>query len=154
MSHITSVSDSFNGEELVTEKLYVNDGLLESEQVGRLRPSDPNAPIEDLRQRLEADNYLFLKGLLPREDVLKARAAYFSLLSPSGVLAPGTKPVQGIFDLSKDISGFPGIGAGTSVKNIKPGGEQAATFVDLALQAHTEDVFIPFICLAFLILQY
>jgi phytanoyl-CoA hydroxylase len=138
MPDITSISGSFNSEEPVTEKLYVNDGLLDREQVGRLRPSDPKAPIEGLRQRLEEDNYLFLKGLLPREDVLKARETYFDFLSPSGVLKPNTNPVDGIFDLSKDITGFPGIGAGSSGKNSKPGGDRAATFVDLALKAHGE----------------
>jgi phytanoyl-CoA hydroxylase len=134
------------GEEPVIEKQYVTDGLLPPDQVGRLRPSDPNSPIEELRERLEKDNYLFLKGLLPREDVLKAREEYFKFLSPSGVLKPGTKPVDGFFDLSKDIAGFPGIGAGSIGNNEKPGGGQAAMFVDLALQAHTEDWYAEEFC--------
>lgn len=126
-------------EEPITEKLFVTDGQLQPRQLGRLRPSDPALPIEELRARLEEDNYLFLKGLLPRDHALKAREAYFSFLSPSGVLAPGTTPVEGIYDRSKDVSGFPGIGAGAAGKNAKPGGEKAALFVDLALKAHTED---------------
>lgn len=105
---------SFQGvsakEEPLTEKQFVADGILPPEQVGRLRPSDPNLPIEELRERLAKDNYLFLKGLLPRQDVLKAREEYFKFLSPSGVLKPGTEPVEGIFDLSKDIAGFPELG--------------------------------------------
>ncbi len=125
--------------EPIKEKLFVTDGQLQSRQLGRLRPSDPALPIEELRARLEEDNYLFLKGLLPREHVLKAREAYSSFLAPSGVLAPSTNPVQGIFDRSKNVSGFPGIGAGAAGKNAKPGGENAALFVDLALKAHTED---------------
>lgn len=116
----------------------MTDGLLPPHQIERLRPSDPSLPISELRQRLESDNYLFLKGLLPRADVLKAREAYFNFLSPSGVLKPGTKAVEGIFDSSKDITGFPGIGAGSTGGNSKPGGEQAEAFVDLALKAHTE----------------
>jgi len=111
-------------EESIKEKLFVTDGQLQPSEIGRLRPSDPTLPIEELRARLKEDNYLFLKGLLPREHALKAREAYFSFLSPSGVLAPGTSPVEGIFDRSK---------------NGKPGGDQAALFVDLALKAHTED---------------
>ncbi len=134
------------GEEPVIEKQYVTDGLLPPDQVGRLRPSDPNSPIEELRERLEKDNYLFLKGLLPREDVLKAREEYFKFLSPSGVLKPGTKPVDGVFDLSTDIAGFPGIGAGSIGNSEKPGGGQAAMFVDLALQAHTEDWYAEEFC--------
>ncbi|KAF3055114.1 putative phytanoyl- hydroxylase protein [Daldinia childiae] len=89
--------------------LYVNDGLLEPEQVGSLRHSSPHEPLEDLRQRYKNDGYLFLKNLLPREDVLKAREAYFTLLAPSGVLAPGTPPVEGVFDKEKDKLNFPGM---------------------------------------------
>ncbi|KAI0376773.1 hypothetical protein F5Y04DRAFT_265724 [Hypomontagnella monticulosa] len=115
--------------------LYVNDGLLGSEQVGYLNPSYPDEPLDDLRRRYERDGYLFLKSLLPREDVLKAREAYFTLLEPSGVLAPGTSPVDGIFDDRKDKLDFPGIGAGSTDANGRPRG---GLFVDLALQAHAE----------------
>ena len=114
---------------------YVNDGLLDQEQVGSLRPSDPTEPIKDLRQRYQDDGYLFLKGLLPREDVLKAREAYFSLLAPSGVLAQGTAPIDGIFDATRDKLDYPGIGAGSTDANGRPRG---GLFVDLALKAHTE----------------
>jgi phytanoyl-CoA hydroxylase len=146
MPGINSLNTSVFVEEPVTEKLFVNDGLLQPGQVGRLRPSDPNAPIEELRKRLEEDNYLFLKGLLPREDVLKAREAYFKFLSPTNVLKEGTQPVEGIFDLTKDPSGFPGIGAGETGGNGRPGGENAAAFVDLALQAHMEDFYAEDFC--------
>jgi phytanoyl-CoA hydroxylase len=115
--------------------LFVNDGLLDPAQVGYLRASSPNDPLEDLQHRYHKDGYLFLKGLLPREDVLKARQAYFSLLSPSGVLEPGTAPVEGIFDACKEKLDFPGIGAGSTDANGRPRG---GLFVDLALQAHTE----------------
>lgn len=114
---------------------YVNDGLLDQEQVGSLRPSLASEPVEDLRQRYQDDGYLFLKGLLPREDILKAREAYFSLLAPSGVLAQGTAPVDGIFDSTRDKLDYPGIGAGSTDANGRPRG---GLFVDLALQAHTE----------------
>lgn len=89
--------------------LYVNDGLLSPEGVGFLQPSSPSEPLDDLRQRFERDGYLFLKGLLPRDDVLKAREAYFTLLAPSGVLAADTLPVDGIFDGEKDKLDFPGM---------------------------------------------
>ncbi|OTA58955.1 hypothetical protein K449DRAFT_436460 [Hypoxylon sp. EC38] len=120
--------------------LYVNDGLLDPAQVGYLHPSSPSEPLGDLRQRFERDGYLFLKGLLPRDDVLKAREAYFTLLAPSGVLAPGTLPVDGVFDYSKDKLDFPGMvnlirGAGSTDANGRPRG---GLFVDLALQAHAE----------------
>jgi|SRR6187402_2738141 len=146
MPHETIHNKAPSSEEPVTEKLFVTDGLLQPEQLGRLRPSDPNSPIEELRTRLEQDNYLFLKGLLPRTDVLKARESYFRFLSPTHLLKPGTDPVDGIFDPAQDISSFPGIGAGSTGKNGKPGGEQAALFVDLALQAHTEDWYAEEFC--------
>ncbi|KAJ4289644.1 hypothetical protein N0V90_010973 [Kalmusia sp. IMI 367209] len=125
---------SFNG-----EKLYVNDGILSPEQVGPLRQSSPDMPVEELRRRYREDGYVFLKGLLPRDDVLKARQEYFEMLAPSGVLKPGTAAVEGVFDDGKDASDYPGIGAGASPGNGKPGAETAEKFVDLALQAHYAD---------------
>ena len=114
---------------------YVNDGLLDPDQVGSLRASLPNEPLEDLRRRYREDGYLFLKGLLPREDILKARESYFTFLAPSGVLAPNTAAVDGIFDSTKEKLDFPGIGAGSTDANGRPRG---GLFVDLALKAHTE----------------
>ncbi|KAF2179014.1 hypothetical protein K469DRAFT_741727 [Zopfia rhizophila CBS 207.26] len=121
------------------EKLFVNDGLLRPEQVGALKVSSPDMPIEELRRRYNEDGYVFLKGLLPREDVLKAREEYFTMLAPSGVLKPGTSPVEGIFDPVKDKADYPGIGAGAAGGNGKPGAATAEKFVDLALEAHYAD---------------
>ncbi|PHH59528.1 hypothetical protein CDD81_2890 [Ophiocordyceps australis] len=119
--------------------LRVNDGLLPSSATAPLRPSLPSTSLSILRHRYSTDGYLFLKHLLPRADVLAAREAYFSLLLPSGVLKPGTAPVEGIFDAQgQDALDFPGIGAGSIGGNGRPGGEKAACFVDLALQAHSE----------------
>ncbi|ORY18054.1 hypothetical protein BCR34DRAFT_621678 [Clohesyomyces aquaticus] len=118
------------------EKLYVNDGLLRHDQIGSLKQSSPDMPIDELRRRYNEDGYLFLKALLPREDVLRARAAYFTMLEPSGVLKPGTTTVEGIFDPAKDKEDFPGIGAGAAGGNGKPGGATAERFVDLALESH------------------
>ncbi|QDS67524.1 hypothetical protein FKW77_002300 [Venturia effusa] len=121
------------------EKLFVNDGLLRPDQVGSLRESSPDIPLEELRHRFEEDGYVFLKGLLPREDVVKARQAYFEMLAPSGVLKPGTSPVEGIFDPARDNQDFPGIGSGAAGGNGKPGAATAEKFVDLALAAHYEN---------------
>lgn len=120
-------------------ELFVNDGPLKPAEIAQLQPSDPTAPIEELRKSYDENGYLFLKGLLPRDDVLKCRENYFKLLSPSGVLKPGTKPVEGIFDDAKDKANYPGIGAGAAGGNGRPGEDAAATFTDLALQAHYED---------------
>ncbi|KAF9701056.1 hypothetical protein EKO04_000116 [Ascochyta lentis] len=125
---------SFSG-----ERLYVNDGLLRPEQVGALRQSTPDMSMEELRCRYNEDGYVYLKGLLPKEDVLKAREEYFNMLSPSGVLKPGTQPVEGIFDPEKNPANYPGIGAGAAGGNGRPGEDTAKNFVDLALQAHYAD---------------
>lgn len=124
--------------------LYVNDGLLAPEEVGWLRSSYPDEPIEELRARYEKDGFLLLKGVLPREDVLKAREAYFLGVSHSEVLKPGTQPMEGIFDPAKDAHNYPGIGAGNrdedaSHGNDKPKGASGAAvvFVDAALAQHT-----------------
>ncbi|KAF2660789.1 hypothetical protein K491DRAFT_648511 [Lophiostoma macrostomum CBS 122681] len=121
------------------EKLFVNDGLLRPDQVGALKESSADLSTQELRRRYDQDGYIFLKGLLPREDVLKAREEYFKMLAPSGVLKPGTSAVDGIFDDAKDKADFPGIGAGVADGNGKPGVATSEKFVDLALDAHYAD---------------
>jgi len=121
------------------EKLFVNDGLLRPDQVAQLKESSPDLPMDELRRRYNEDGYVFLKGLLPKQDVLKAREEYFKMLSPSGVLKPGSLPVEGIFDPAKDAADYPGIGAGAVGGNGKPGAETAERFVNLALDAHYAD---------------
>ncbi|ETN46920.1 uncharacterized protein HMPREF1541_01109 [Cyphellophora europaea CBS 101466] len=130
-------------------KFFANDGPLDPSQIGYLRPTTLDIPISEVRRRFDQDGYVFLKGLLPRADVLAAREAYFTLLSPSGVLAPGTDPVDGIFDASKDPLDYPGIGAGVADSNGRPTGphpEVAERFVDLALQAHHESWYKDVFC--------
>ncbi|KIW45744.1 uncharacterized protein PV06_04105 [Exophiala oligosperma] len=117
--------------------IQLSDGPLLPDQLGWLRPSDPNTPIELLRERFKEDHYLFLKGLLPREHVLKARESYFRLLSASGVLKPGTAPIEGIFDQTNDLSNFAGLSSRVADLR-KPKSERAATFADLTARAHTE----------------
>ncbi|EED15897.1 conserved hypothetical protein [Talaromyces stipitatus ATCC 10500] len=119
--------------------LEVKDGPLLSENIAHLTPSSPSEPLETLRARYNQDGMLLLKGLLPREDVLRTRTKYFEMMSPSGILQPDTQPVQGIFNSARASDDFPGIGAGAAGKNGRPGGESAQVFIDLAIQAHYED---------------
>ncbi|KAF7540712.1 hypothetical protein G7054_g1175 [Neopestalotiopsis clavispora] len=115
--------------------LYVNDGQLPSDMIGLLKPTDPHSTsIEDMRESLARDGYLLLKGLLPREDVLRTRERYFDMLSPTGLLKPGTPKMDGIFDASKDPADYPGFGTG------KPGTGTTSSdqFMSLALQSHSE----------------
>lgn len=115
--------------------LYVNDGQLQERSVGLLRPTDPNnTSWKEMRSRLAKDGYLFLKGLLPRQDVLDARKNYFQYLERTAVLKPGTLPVEGIFDTAKSAADYPGIGTGHEGTGTK----QSRDFIDLALRAHGE----------------
>ncbi|WP_405612526.1 phytanoyl-CoA dioxygenase family protein [Streptomyces sp. NBC_01508] len=80
-----------------------------SELFAPLRPSadlvsDPAA----LRERLHEDGYLYLPGLLGRQDVLRLRGAYFARFPP-GYLAAGTGPEDGIFS-GEAPAGLPGYG--------------------------------------------
>ncbi|KAF5251602.1 hypothetical protein FANTH_3212 [Fusarium anthophilum] len=122
------------------EGCLVNDGLPESRMIGNLKQSYQSEPIEDLIARYEKDGY-FMKGLLPRSDVLDCREAYFRFLSPSGVLQPNSAPVDGIFDPDNQGVNYPSIGAGPFNKEqINPG-----SFASLAEQAHTEDFYLEFL---------
>lgn len=53
-----------------------NQGRIGNEHIRWLRPTTTDTPLEEMRDRLEQDGYLFVKNLLPREDVLKVRAEY------------------------------------------------------------------------------
>lgn len=124
--------------------LKVNDGTLQPSDVLPLRQSHPSEPVQVLRERYSRDGYVFLKGLLPRADMLRYREEYFKLLAPTGVLAPGTTYADGIFDTSKDKDSYPGVG---SAKNLGECADStAAAFVDLAVKAHTEPWYTEGLC--------
>lgn len=44
--------------------------------VGYLKPSFPDTPLAELRDRFESDGYIFIRGLIPRQDVLDVREEY------------------------------------------------------------------------------
>lgn len=131
---------------VLTQTLAASDGPLTSENAALLRPSEPSLPLEELRKRYDEDGYLFLKGVLPREDVLEVRKQYFELVAPTGVLKEDTDPVEGIFNPNKSAEDYPGIGAGHVGNNERPGGDKAAQFVDLAIEAHYKDWYLEKLC--------
>lgn len=122
----------------IDDQLHVNDGPLQPSEISRLQPSDPAQPLEELRQFFQENGYLYLKGLLPREDVLKARQDYFQFLAPSGVLKEGTAVSSGIFNSDRDVAEFPGIGVGRVDDNLTPE-TKSTSFLQLAIDAHLQD---------------
>lgn len=65
-------------------------------RMGHLAASDPAEGLAVLSQRYRADGYLWLKGLLPRDDVLAFRAYVFAALVDTGLLVAGSDPVIGL----------------------------------------------------------
>jgi hypothetical protein len=66
-------------------------------ETGRLVPSAPAQPVAELREQYEAQGYLWLKGLLDRDEVLAFRRRYFEAFAETGLLAPGTDPADGLY---------------------------------------------------------
>jgi hypothetical protein len=67
------------------------------QRLGWLEPSDPASPMLHLRAQYQAQGYLWLKGLLPRQEILAVRRCFFEMVAEAGLLAPGSDPVDGIF---------------------------------------------------------
>lgn len=67
------------------------------DRLGWLVPSDPRSPLELLREQYTAQGYLWLKGLLDREAVLAFRRFYFEAFQTTGLIEPGSDPVEGLF---------------------------------------------------------
>jgi len=88
-----------NGPGAVPSVLVSNGFTLEAapERLGRLKASEPSEGIDVLRDRFAEEGYLWLKGLLSRDDVVGLRRRILSLLEPLGLLAGGTDPAEGIY---------------------------------------------------------
>lgn len=119
----------------VPSGIGANQGVIKNEHIQRLRPTPKDTPISEIRKRLKEDGYIFMKGLIPREDVLNVRKqyafpalfhfltfhnefktnishSYFQNWSDTALLEPGTSPQEGIFNSSENPLHHGGIGAG------------------------------------------
>jgi phytanoyl-CoA hydroxylase len=92
-------------------KLRSNYGAyLRDSNVGWMRPTPITTPLAEMRRRFDQDGYIWVKNVMPREDVLDMREAYFTHLSQTGILKPGTSPREGIFDSTQDPIVHNGVG--------------------------------------------
>ena len=55
-------------------------------RLGWLTPSDPAASIKSLREQFDEQGYLWLKGILDRDEVLDFRHRYFSAFKETGLV--------------------------------------------------------------------
>lgn len=80
-------------------QLKSNGFILEGNErrLGRLTPSNPQAPIAQLREQFDAQGYLWLKGVLDRQGVFAFRKRFFAAFAETGLLKPGTDPGEGIY---------------------------------------------------------
>ncbi|MCH6258718.1 phytanoyl-CoA dioxygenase family protein [Puniceicoccaceae bacterium K14] len=68
---------------------YGHDLDMDEDKIGQLRDSSDAAEnFPELRQRLEEDGYLYMRGYLDREKVLAARSSITSHLAKEGILDP------------------------------------------------------------------
>src|ERR1700761_2450827 len=125
-------------EQLQTPKLRSNYGqYLDTETVGWMKETPIDTPLEEMRRRFNEDGYIFVKNLMPREDVLDMREAYFKHLEPTGILKPGTSPRDGIFNTREDPVVHNGVG-GTDLP-------EAVDRVNKLKSAHTMPFYLQFL---------
>ncbi|TPM28830.1 phytanoyl-CoA dioxygenase family protein [Mesorhizobium sp. B2-3-4] len=65
-------------------------------RLGYLSPTDASVGVEAIRRLFATQGYVWLKGLLPRGEVIDFRGWVLSHLAESGLLKPGTDPSLGI----------------------------------------------------------
>ncbi|KIW64175.1 hypothetical protein PV04_09128 [Phialophora macrospora] len=99
------------------EKVRAIQGFIPRPTLGWLRETPADTPLEEIRRRLFEDEYVFVKGLLPRDDVLKMREHYFRQFESLRLLTPGTEPVEGIYNSAEDPALHNGIGGGEPTGN-------------------------------------
>jgi ectoine hydroxylase-related dioxygenase (phytanoyl-CoA dioxygenase family) len=82
------------------ENALVSNGFtlnITRERLGWLVPSSAGLPVKALWEQYQSQGYLWLKGILNRDDVLDFRRRYFAAFASIGLVAPGTDPGAGIY---------------------------------------------------------
>ncbi|KAM0715250.1 hypothetical protein Q7P37_008748 [Cladosporium fusiforme] len=90
---------------------FNNGDRLDYNKVGLMQPTPKDAPLEEMRRKLKETGYVFVKNLIPREDVLRVRESYFAKMAEAGMLKPDSNPRDGIFNTSMPPDAAAGIGS-------------------------------------------
>ncbi|MBX2999885.1 MAG: phytanoyl-CoA dioxygenase family protein [Caldilineaceae bacterium] len=88
--------------ETLDRPLISNGFTLPPQMLGKLQPTDPSLPMNDLREQYRAQGYLWLKQVLDRNEVLAFRHRFFAAFEEAGLLAPGSDAVDGIYSGYED----------------------------------------------------
>ncbi|KAI9664982.1 MAG: hypothetical protein M1821_006430 [Bathelium mastoideum] len=119
-------------------KLRTNQGAyVDPQSIGWMKPTPRDAPLEEMRRRYDEDGYVWVKELIPREDVLDMRQHYFEHMSPTGILQADTSPRDGIFNKELDPLSHNGVGP----EDLPPEQQQ----VDLLIAAHVIPAYQKFV---------
>jgi ectoine hydroxylase-related dioxygenase (phytanoyl-CoA dioxygenase family) len=70
---------------------------MQPQRLGWLEPTDPSLPLPRLREQYQAQGYLWLKGILPRDKVLAFRRRYFKAFQEIGLVRRDSDPIDGIY---------------------------------------------------------
>jgi phytanoyl-CoA hydroxylase len=70
---MTTPAEAILRTKLLPSGIGANQGIIEDDHIGWLRPTAKDAPPSEIRKRLQEDGYVFVKGLIPREDVMRTR---------------------------------------------------------------------------------
>ena len=87
---------------------FSNRGVhLDAQAVDELRDSSPlRDDITALRRRMQQDGYLFMRGLLTRDEVLEARREITRRMAEQGWLDPASPAIEAIAARARDASKF------------------------------------------------
>lgn len=109
---VLSPSRHVFAEKPLPQQIKANKGHVQGTQLGWLRPTTMDTPLEEMRRRLKEDDYVYLKGALPRDDVLKMREHYFQQFEGTALLDPDQPSGLGIYNPREDAINHKGIGWG------------------------------------------
>ena len=110
---------------------------LPQDSVGWMQETPINTTMAEMQRRFREAGYIFVKGVLPRKDVLDVREAYFSHLEPTGILKAGTSPGDGIFNDGEDPIAHNGVGGSNLPENVAR--------VDKLESAHSLPIYLKFL---------